>query len=54
MLLSVKIEQRKEFPNFRFHRQSVKIAKTNGMRNVKIKKIADRAQKNQKRTESQM
>ena len=38
MLLSVKIEQREEFPNFRFHRQSVKIAKTNGISNVNIEK----------------
>ena len=35
----------------KFHRQSLKIAKTNGKRNVKIQNFTDRARKSQKRTE---
>ena len=53
-LLSAKIEQREEFQQVRFHRQSLKIAKTNGKRNVKIQNFTDRAWKSQKRTEWEM
>ena len=44
----LKCEERKN------HRQSLKNAKTNGKSNVKSEKIADRLEKSQKRTETQM